>query len=218
MAPDRPILTVPMIRRRIERLLKCINDLRSFDLQAVKSRMPPEAEALENSINEALSAAFGYGTVEYRRYKSATDLDQGPTYTPSMVAMMGGPRGSRPDVFAMQAQEARQYLSEGKRRSIVLITQAIRALESEIADQGLERERAEKPPAAGGRPSADWWNDLIIDICFRHFRGELQPKTQADVARAMQAWMTENGHEAAESTVRLRARKVWNAIRRDAEN
>ena len=72
--------------------------------------------------------------------------------------------------------------------------------------------------AVGGRPPADWWEDLIIDICFRHFRGELKPKTQADVARAMQAWMTERGHEAADSTVRVRARKVWNAIQKDAEN
>jgi hypothetical protein len=67
-------------------------------------------------------------------------------------------------------------------------------------------------------PSADWWEDLIIDICFRHFRGELQPKTEADVARAMQAWMTERGHEAADSTVRVRARKIWNAIQQDAES
>jgi len=87
---------------------------------------------------------------------------------------------------------------------------------------GLTVEPAPAPltPAApiGGRPTADWWEDLIIEVCFRHFRGELQPKTQADVARAMQAWMTENKYEAADSTVRVRARKVWNAIRRDAES
>jgi hypothetical protein len=75
-------------------------------------------------------------------------------------------------------------------------------------------------PAAplGGRPTADWWEDLIINICFKNFRGELQPKTQADVARAMHAWMTERGYEAADSTVRMRARKVWNAIQQDAES
>jgi hypothetical protein len=70
----------------------------------------------------------------------------------------------------------------------------------------------------GGRPPADWWEDLIIDICFRHFRGELQPKTQADVARAMQAWITDRGYQAADSTVRVRARKVWNAIQHDSES
>jgi hypothetical protein len=218
MASDRPALTLRQRRRRIERLQSCIKDLRSFDIEAVKNRNPPEAEALENSINEALSAAFGHGTVEYQRYKSAMELDQGPMYTPSMVAMSAGPRGSRADVSALQAQEAQQYLSRGVRRSIILIQQAIRALESEITDQDIESDQAKKPAPVGGRPPADWWDDLIIDICFRHFRGDLKPKTQADVARAMQAWMTENGYEAADSTVRVRARKVWNAIRRDAEN
>jgi hypothetical protein len=73
-------------------------------------------------------------------------------------------------------------------------------------------------PAKGGRPPADWWEDLLIELCFRHFRGELQPKTQADIERAMHDWITERGYEAADSTIRIRARKVWNAIKRDAEN
>lgn len=72
--------------------------------------------------------------------------------------------------------------------------------------------------APGGRRPADWWEDLLIEICFRNFRGELKPKTQADIQRAMQDWITQRGYSAAESTVRIRARKVWTAIKRDAEN
>jgi S-adenosylmethionine synthetase len=56
---------------------------------------------------------------------------------------------------------------------------------------------------------------LLIELCFRHFRGELKPKTQADIGRAMQDWITERGYEAADSTIRIRTRKVWNAIKRD---
>jgi hypothetical protein len=76
------------------------------------------------------------------------------------------------------------------------------------------------PPstAKGGRPPADWWEDLLIDLCFRQFRGELQPKTQADVGQAMQEWIAKRGYDAADSTVRKRARKLWDAIKRDAEN
>jgi hypothetical protein len=98
----------------------------------------------------------------------------------------------------------------------------LRADIEKMIPAGLAAPSAARPiaPAGpiGGRPPADWWEDLIIDICFRHFRGELQPKTQADVARAMQAWMTENGYDAADSTVRVRARKVWSAIQQDAES
>jgi hypothetical protein len=75
-------------------------------------------------------------------------------------------------------------------------------------------------PAVGGRPPADWWEDCLIDLCFKHFRGELLPKSQADIVRAMQDWITERGCEAAESTIKLRARKLMDAIKRDtaAEN
>ena len=73
-------------------------------------------------------------------------------------------------------------------------------------------------PAAGGRPPADWWEDLLIEICFQHFRGDLKPKVQADIERAMQEWITTKGYEAASSTVRTRARKVWQAIKSEADN
>jgi hypothetical protein len=72
--------------------------------------------------------------------------------------------------------------------------------------------------AAGGRPPAEWWEDLLINVCFQHFRGDLKPNTQAEVERAMQEWITARGYEAAISTVRIRARKVWHAIKREAEN
>jgi hypothetical protein len=72
--------------------------------------------------------------------------------------------------------------------------------------------------AAGGRPSADWWEDLLIDVCFQHFRGDLQPKKQADIERAMQQWITGHGYNAADSTIRIRARKVWQAIKREGDN
>jgi hypothetical protein len=214
--------TVQQKQRRIEQLQNCIKELRSFDIQAVKNRAPPEAMALENSIDEALSAAFGHGTVEYGRYKSAAQLDHGPLYTPSMVAMAAAPRGSRVDVSAQQAQEAQQYLSQGRRQSIILLQQAIRALERGIADQALESDQAEKRASSaapvGGRPPADWWEDLLIEICFQNFRGDLKPKVQADIERAMQEWITKKGYEAAPSTVRTRARKVWQAIKSEADN
>lgn len=71
--------------------------------------------------------------------------------------------------------------------------------------------------AVGGRKPADWWEDCLIDLAFQHFRGDLKPKSQADVIRAMQAWMTERGFDAADSTVKLRARKLMDAIERESE-
>lgn len=77
-------------------------------------------------------------------------------------------------------------------------------------------------PAAGtqtgGRPAAAWWDDLWVDICRQLYLGDLQPNRQADIASAMMKWVSANGHEAAESTIRKRARKLWNALNSDAGN
>jgi hypothetical protein len=70
-------------------------------------------------------------------------------------------------------------------------------------------------PSVGGRPPADWWEDLLIDLCFKHFHGELPHQKQADIVRAMQDWITAHGYDASESTIKLRARKLADAIRRD---
>jgi hypothetical protein len=75
-------------------------------------------------------------------------------------------------------------------------------------------------PSAGGRPPADWWEDLLIDLCFKHFHGDLPHQKQADIVRAMQDWITAHGYDASDSTIKLRARKLADAIKRDdaAEN
>lgn len=68
--------------------------------------------------------------------------------------------------------------------------------------------------ARGGRPKADWSEDSLIEMARQLYVGDLNPKTQADIERAMQEWLSNNGHEAAPSTVRERARKLWQAINR----
>ena len=60
---------------------------------------------------------------------------------------------------------------------------------------------------------------MFIELCFKHFRGDLPHKTQAEIARVMQEWITMHGYDVAESTIKLRARKLWKAIGQDkAEN
>lgn len=67
---------------------------------------------------------------------------------------------------------------------------------------------------AGGRPSADWWDDLWVEICRQVWEGELQPKKQADIENAMLVWLTAQNLSASNSTVRPRARKLW-AVMKD---
>jgi hypothetical protein len=105
-------------------------------------RFPESAEAFRESwslhtwaaIDKALSSAFGNGTPAYMRYNLAATLDAGPLITDatlrsSVPRPVGGPRG-----HDLQVQEARQYFSEGKERSIALLRKAIGTLEDDIAN------------------------------------------------------------------------------------
>ena len=70
----------------------------------------------------------------------------------------------------------------------------------------------------GGRPPAEWWDDLWIEMCRALYLGDLKPQRQADIEKAMNDWIGSKGESAASSTVRSRARKLWQALSREGEN
>ena len=63
-----------------------------------------------------------------------------------------------------------------------------------------------------GRPRGAFWDDMWAAIAFDLYEGNLDPHNQADVEQAMLRWIEENGHSAAVSTVRARARRLWDRI------
>jgi hypothetical protein len=64
----------------------------------------------------------------------------------------------------------------------------------------------------GGRPAAAFWDDMWAAIASALYDGALVPRSQADIERAMAGWIEANGHSAAESTIRARARRLWDHI------
>jgi len=76
------------------------------------------------------------------------------------------------------------------------------------------------PPALAsaerkGRPKADWWDPLWVEICRQLYVGVLQPRRQAEIEKAMMDWLASEGHNVSESTIRPRARMLWTAISKD---
>lgn len=69
-----------------------------------------------------------------------------------------------------------------------------------------------QPAKKGGRPPADFWDDMWASVAVALFDGGLTPKSQADIERAMADWIEANGHYAADSTIRGRARRLWDRI------
>lgn len=68
------------------------------------------------------------------------------------------------------------------------------------------------PAKKGGRPPAEFWDDMWAAIAAALYNGALVPKSQADVERAMLEWIEGNDYSAVQSTVRARARRLWDRI------
>jgi len=103
-----------------------------------------------------------------------------------------------------------------------LFNQMRRDVEAKLAITAFDFDRpsidpvsaAPVTPAAkkGGRPTAEFWDDMWAAVAFSLYDGDLVPKSQADVERAMTLWIEGQGHSAAVSTIRARARRLWDRI------
>lgn len=74
-----------------------------------------------------------------------------------------------------------------------------------------------RPPKAG-RPPAPWWDELWIEIARQLYVGDLKPDSQAAIEKAMHRWISASGHEAGETAVRDRARRLFRALNREVGN
>jgi hypothetical protein len=79
----------------------------------------------------------------------------------------------------------------------------------------VELEVARNP---GGRPRKEWWDDLWCAVWGEVHRGELIPKTQADLERAMLAWAERREESVSESTVKPLARKMFAEMNSEGKN
>lgn len=71
------------------------------------------------------------------------------------------------------------------------------------------------PVSNRGRPRADFWDDLLVAMFRRIHFGDLKPKRQADIEKAMLDWASENSVSVNESSVRPRAAKIWKALKEE---
>lgn len=121
-APQPAQLTLEHMRRGITRLDGLIADIEALDVGKLQKRSSSEVKALEQRIRGVLDSVFGHGTVQNRRYISAAELDNGPWHV--VIAGFGRERD--------EGADAREYVAEGKRRSVALLGEAKRWLQDEI--------------------------------------------------------------------------------------
>lgn len=128
-----------------------------------------------------------------------------------------------PNIIFMASGTAYQPGMESVRNAAMGRFNEMRSdVEAKLAIQSFDfRESAPSPPTAlspqltltkGGNPGHEFWDDMWAAIAFALYDGALTPKSQADVERAMIEWIEGKGRSAAESTVRKRARLIWDRI------
>ena len=64
----------------------------------------------------------------------------------------------------------------------------------------------------GGKPLAAHWDAMWADIAVQLWNGDLKPTKQADITKAMFAWLTAEGIDAGQTAVTDRARAIWQKI------
>jgi hypothetical protein len=135
--PIRAQLTLDQMKAGKIKLERRIRQLRDFDPKTITQRDAPEVQQLEAAIKDTLVSVFlGTNTVQYNLYRDAAELDQGPRIMrleSSWIAARGGGSEHHDD-----AREAQKYVTDGIKRSILLLEQAVRSLDEEIADRGGE--------------------------------------------------------------------------------
>ena len=128
--PQAPVLTPAQIEESISRLRQCIGDLEAFDPQTIQKRyVDPQVMVLEASIRNALASTFGEDTARFNDYKIAAELDKGERVI-SLGPVFG--RGQRVDYDALEAHNAKQYVGEGKERSIKVLKGVILELKRDL--------------------------------------------------------------------------------------
>ncbi|MDH7639491.1 hypothetical protein [Sphingomonas oryzagri] len=64
----------------------------------------------------------------------------------------------------------------------------------------------------GGKPRAGHWEEMWAAMATLLYVGDLKPKTQADVARAMKDWIAARNIDVGDTAINERARQLWRKL------
>lgn len=67
--PVSASISYEQMRAAIPRLERRVKDLEEFDPSSITRRGDPRIDALENKLKDTISSVFGYGTIEYNRFR-----------------------------------------------------------------------------------------------------------------------------------------------------
>lgn len=118
--PQLARLTLQEMQSGIDRLRKRIEEVRQFNPESVTDQHNiPQIKALSASIDDTLVRTFGADTIEYKRYRIASQFNNGPfNYA-----------------YPVPIHQVQQSLRRSQERNIALLEQAAQSLEEQISEE-----------------------------------------------------------------------------------
>ena len=136
------------------------------------------------------------------------------------AAHLAASGGGQIDGIIKRAYELRQESEQNLRRQLEIhrftfTVPQTAALDSTVPPTPIDPDFVVPAPPTncGGKPLAEHWDGMWAAIAVMLYTGDLQPKTQADIERAMKDRLAESGRDVADSAVRTRAQKLWAILR-----
>lgn len=227
-------------RAQVRQILNVLDETFRSDLKdgldRINAELPTEellrcsntAKRVVDFIDELL-AAFVTSAVD----QAATVAMNRDCYAMLEEAVMGVQRGLdrhleatiRSDSRAGDGNAARQMLESVKRKAreqLALHRRSFAGLAPSESIFGrllpagfLEAVSKPTKPTKSGRPLADHWDRLWAETAAALYHGDLQPKRQADIETFMAQCLDGAGLDVATSTVRKRARILWDRLQKD---
>jgi len=122
------------MERNIGRIQDRIDELKAFNISMVREGTCPELIALSKAIHDTLDRAFGEGSARFLRFSNAMQLQFRPL----------GVSENYPQLYHYQ-DGARKNIA----RSILLLVEAQRTLNEDLADAEIGDDRNDRPGSSG---------------------------------------------------------------------
>jgi hypothetical protein len=117
--------------------------------------------------------------------------------------------GSRPNPDHGGNPQSRHWWAA--RNRLELEIEVIRTEFSQLTTTGPAK-KGNNRRNKGGKPLAEHWDQMWAAIAVQLWQGDLKPKRQADVKRAMETWLDAQGIDASDTAIIERARCLWREI------
>jgi hypothetical protein len=181
-----------------------------FAVQIMEEISVKSIEQLDSKIRPVCPDEYGFHQIETGMASIIAHMEM---RLDEVLKTIG--RGTISQSIRAASKDLFDKMASRIKRKVALLEFEYQATETQAAkDNGIATppQLAPAPMSKVGRPASEFWDEMWAEICCQLFNGDLQPKRQVDIEEAMTQLIENAGETAAVSTVRKRARILWDKL------